>query len=137
VIVDSIISLYKAEYPERSHLPKRQQQLSKCMYMLSNIAHSNDVAVIVTNHIQSNPHRFSTFRNKSQVPAGGNVISYVASYRIRLMCMFSAKLYAELGRPDKYLAILEHGPSIYSKTYFTIDSGGVTDYIDDDEPSTS
>jgi hypothetical protein len=39
--------------------------------------------------------------------------------------MFSAKLYAELGRPDKYMAILEHGPSRYSKT-------GVTDYIDDD-----
>lgn len=61
LIVDSIINLYKADYPERSKLPKRQQQLNKYMHMLSNIARSNDVAVIVTNHIQSNPHRFSTF----------------------------------------------------------------------------
>jgi DNA repair protein RadA len=61
LIVDSIINLYKADYPERSKLPKRQQQLNKYMHMLSNIARSNDVAVIVTNHIQSNPHQFSTF----------------------------------------------------------------------------
>ncbi len=46
------------------------------------------------------------------------------------MCMFSNRLDAEIGRSDKYMAILEHGPSPYSKTYFTIDSGGVTDYID-------
>lgn len=132
LIVDSIINLYKADYPECSMLPQRQQQLNKYMHMLSNIARSNDVAVIVPNHIQSSPHRFSSFRNKSQVPAGGNIISYVATYRIRLMPMFSALLYAEMGQPDKYVAILEHGPSCYSKTYFTIDQTGVTDYIDDD-----
>lgn len=132
LIVDSIINLYKADYPERFKLPQRQQQLNKYMHMLSNIAQNNNVAVIVINHIQSSPYRFSTFSSKPQVPAGGNVISYVTTYRIRLMCMFSAKLYAELGRPDKYMAILEHGPYAYSKTYFTIDQTGVTDYIDDD-----
>jgi DNA repair protein RadA len=130
LIIDSIINLYKADYSERSKLPQRQQQLNKYMHLLSNIARSNDVAVIVTNHIQSSPHRFSTFSSKAQVPSGGDIISYVASYRLRLMCMFSAKLYAELGRPDKYMAILEHGPSVYSKTYFTIDRSGVTNYTD-------
>jgi hypothetical protein len=29
------------------------------------------------------------------------------------------------------MAILEHGPIPYSKTYLTIDQSGVTDYIDD------
>jgi DNA repair protein RadA len=53
LIVDSIINLYKADYPKRSKLPKRQQELNKYMHMLSNIARSNVVAVIVTNHIQS------------------------------------------------------------------------------------
>lgn len=132
LIVDSIINLYKADYPERSKLPKRQQQLNKYMHMLLNIAHNNDVAVIVTNHIQSSPNRF-TFGSQRVVPTGGNAIAYVATYRIRLEALFSAPLYAELGRPDKYWAILEHGPSAYSNAYFTINQTGVTDYIDEEE----
>ncbi len=51
VIVDSIINLYKVDYPERSRLPQRQQQLNKYVHMLSNIAQSNNVAIIVTNHL--------------------------------------------------------------------------------------
>lgn len=131
LIIDSIINLYKADYPERSKLPKRQQQLNKYMHMLLNIAHNNDVAVIVTNHIQSSPNRF-TFGSQRVVPTGGNVIAYVATYRIRLEAIFSAPLYAELGRPDKYWALLEHGPSAYSNAYFTINQTGVTDYIDEE-----
>jgi DNA repair protein RadA len=132
LVVDSIINLYKSDYPDRSRLPQRQQQLNKYIHKLSNIAQSNNIAVIITNHIQSTPHRFTSLRNKPLVPAGGNVISYVSTYRIRLMCMFSALLYAELGHPDKYMATLEHGPLQNSKTYFTIDQTGVTDYINDD-----
>ena len=129
LIIDSIINLYKADYPGPSALPKRQQQLNKYMHMLSNIAQRARVAVIVTNHIQSS---LEGFRSKPIVPAGGNVISYVATYRIRLMRMFSCRSYPEFAHPDKHMAVLEHGPSGHSKTdtYFTIDQRGVTDYLD-------
>jgi len=133
LIVDSIINLYKADYPERSRLPQRQQQLNKYMHMLSNIAQSNNVAVIITNHIQSSPHRFSCSRNRRVVPAGGNIISYPTTYRVRLMPLFPTLLNAEMGYSDRYMAILEHGPISCSKTYFTIDSSGITDYVDDDD----
>jgi len=39
------------------------------------------------------------------VPAGGIIISYATTYRVRLMRIFSAMLYAEMGQPDKYVAI--------------------------------
>lgn len=129
LIVDSIINLYKADYPGPSTLPKRQQQLNKYMHLLSNIAQRARVAVVVTNHTQSS---LEGFESKPAVPAGGNVIAYVATYRIRLMRIFSCRSYPEFARPDKHMAVLEHGPSSHSKTdaYFTIDSSGIADYID-------
>jgi DNA repair protein RadA len=132
LIVDSVINLYKADYPGPSKLPQRQQQLNKYMHMLSNIAQSGRVAVIVTNHIQSSLYGFSSFRSKPIVPAGGNVIAYVANYTIRLVRIFSCRSYPEFARPDKHVAVLEHGPSSHSQTNtcFTIDQRGLTDYVD-------
>jgi DNA repair protein RadA len=133
LIIDSIINLYKADYPGPSTLPKRQQQLNKYMHMLSSIAQRTRVAVVVTNHTQSS---LEGFRSKPIVPrtAGGNVISYVSTYRIRLMRIFSCRSYPESASPDKHMAVLEHGPSSHSKTdaYFTIDSSGIADYTDED-----
>ena len=134
LIIDSIINLYKADYPGPSRLPKRQQQLNKYMHMLSNIAQRDRVAVILTNHIQSSLDGFSSFRSKPIVPAGGNIIAYVTNYTIRLMRIFSCRSYSEFARPYKHMAVLEHGPFSHSKTdaYFTIDSSGIADYIDED-----
>lgn len=134
LIIDSIINLYKADYPGPATLPQRQQQLNKYMHMLSNIAQSGRIAVIVTNHIQSSLDGYSSFRNKPIVPAGGNIIAYVANYTIRLVRIFSCRSYPEFARPYKHMAVLEHGPSSHSKTYtcFTIDSSGIADYIDEE-----
>ncbi|MDQ6863526.1 MAG: AAA family ATPase [Thermoproteota archaeon] len=114
LIIDSIINLYKADYPGPSTLPKRQQQLNKYMHMLSNIAQSGRIAVIVTNHIQSSLDGFSSFRSKPIVPAGGNVIAYVTNYTMRLVRIFSCRSYPESVRSDKHMAVLEHGSSRHS-----------------------
>ncbi|HEY7081674.1 MAG TPA: hypothetical protein VH500_18430 [Nitrososphaeraceae archaeon] len=56
LIVDSMTSLYRMEYPGRSTLTKRQAAITKYVYLLSNITKNNDVAGVVTNQVQCNPN---------------------------------------------------------------------------------
>jgi DNA repair protein RadA len=81
LIVDSITNHYRAEYAGRSRLPERLQKLNKLMHTLLKIAHTNAVAVVVTNHeMQSSVDR--SFDKVAVVPLGGNVMSYASTYRI-------------------------------------------------------
>ena len=55
---------------------------NKLMHTLLKIAHTNAVAVVVTNHeMQSSVD--GSFDNRV-VPLGGNVMSYASTYRIHL-----------------------------------------------------
>jgi DNA repair protein RadA len=81
LVVDSITSLYRAEYGERSMLSQRQHQLLKVMHVLQNIAHAHNIVVAITNQIQTSP---DDLRNNSDIPIGGNVIAHTSTYRIRL-----------------------------------------------------
>jgi DNA repair protein RadA len=48
LVVDSVTSLYRAEYGDRSMLSQRQHQLLKVMHISQNIAHTYNVAVVIT-----------------------------------------------------------------------------------------
>jgi DNA repair protein RadA len=76
MIVDSIIAHYKTEYCGRANLPERQQRLYQFMRSLQKIAHSLDVAVIVTNHVQANPDIFG----RRPIAAGGNALAHASTY---------------------------------------------------------
>jgi DNA repair protein RadA len=56
IIIDSMMFHYKAEYSERSALPKRTQKLNIYMHRLHDIAKTNNLAVVITNHSTSDPH---------------------------------------------------------------------------------
>lgn len=60
LIVGSVTSLYRAEYGERSMLSQRQHQLLKVMYVLQNMAHVHNVAVVITNQIQTTPNEWTS-----------------------------------------------------------------------------
>ena len=82
LIVDSLTHLYKVEFTERPQLPERQSRMSKYLHMLLIIAQRNDVAVVITNQVHSNPNSYSE-ADKLQ-PIGGNVLSYSSKYVVNL-----------------------------------------------------
>jgi DNA repair protein RadA len=78
LIIDSMTHLYKVEYTERSQLPEKQSKLNKYLHMLLTTARKNDIAVVITNQVHSNPQSYSE-ADRLQ-PIGGNVLSYSSKY---------------------------------------------------------
>src|ERR671920_2339338 len=73
VIIDSIISLYRAEFAGRETLAERQQRLNTILHKLIRLAEVYNVAVVYTNQVQAQPDNF--FGNggfDSMRAAGGN-----------------------------------------------------------------
>jgi DNA repair protein RadA len=118
LIVDSVTSLYRAEYGERSMLSQRQHQLLKIMHVLQNMAHVHNIAVVITNQIQTTPNEWTS---NSDIPIGGNVIAHTSTFRIRLRG----------SDPDNMWAMLVSSPC-YPKDdiSFAIDEGGIVDVAD-------
>src|SRR6266498_2637601 len=81
VIIDSIISLHRAEFAGRGTLADRQQRLNSIMHKLLRITEIYNIAVVVTNQVQSAP---DTFFGDPTKPTGGNVIGHASTYRIYL-----------------------------------------------------
>jgi DNA repair protein RadA len=83
VIVDSIISLHRAEFSGRETIAERQQRLGKMLNKLRRYADIYNIAVVITNQVVSytdNP-QFGTDYIK---PAGGNIMGHSSTYRIFL-----------------------------------------------------
>jgi DNA repair protein RadA len=113
IIVDSLISNYRAEFIGRGKLPKRQQRFLRYMLMLQRIAQIYQAAIVITNQINSSTS--STAR-----PAGGHILEYPCSYRIYL------KQYDR----DKRLARIVDSPFQFadgSEASFVISRQGVSD----------
>ncbi len=81
VVVDSLISHFRGEYIGRENLAARQQKLNKYLHSLLRLAEIYNLAVVVTNQIQSNPNAF--FGNPDR-PAGGNIVAHASTHRVWL-----------------------------------------------------
>ncbi|HEV8405932.1 MAG TPA: DNA repair and recombination protein RadA [Nitrososphaera sp.] len=81
IIVDSAVAHYRAEFLGRATLSERQQRLNKFMHILVRIGETYDVAVLVTNQIQSSP---DAYFGDAVRPTGGNVVAHTSTYRIYL-----------------------------------------------------
>jgi DNA repair protein RadA len=79
LIVDSPVTHYRSEYIGRAKLPERHQRLYKFLRRLVTIAHTYNIAVVVTNHINTTPNWKIYAR-----PVGGNVMGHAATYSVRL-----------------------------------------------------
>src|ERR687892_116393 len=83
VIIDSIISLHRAEFSGRGTLAERQQRLGKMLNKLRCYADIYNIAVVITNQVVSyadgaHPEFAST------KAAGGNIMGHGSTYRIFL-----------------------------------------------------
>ncbi len=114
IIIDSIISLHRAEFAGRGTLADRQQRLNVLMHKLVRISEIYNVAVIVTNQVQSTP---DTFFGDPTKPAGGNVIGHASTYRI----------YLRKAGSDRVAKIIDSPYHPYSDARFTVNEKGVDD----------
>ncbi len=79
VIVDSAVAHYRAEFLGRGTLSERQQRLNKFIHALVRISEIYNLAVVMTNQVQSSP---DTFFGDPTRATGGHVIAHTSTYRI-------------------------------------------------------
>lgn len=81
ICVDSLTAHFRAEYVGRGTLAERQQKLNRHLHDLSRLAVLYNVAVLVTNQVQSNPDSYFGDPTK---PIGGNILGHKSTVRLYL-----------------------------------------------------
>ena len=115
VIVDSVITHFRSEYPGRESLAPRQQKLNRHIHQLLRMSDIYNVAVILTNQIQATPDVFFGNPNK---PAGGNILAHGSTYRIWLRKSKESRRIAR---------IIDSPLHPESECVFTITTNGIID----------
>ena len=129
VIIDSIISLHRAEFPGRETLAERQQRLNVMLHRLIRLAEIYNVAVVLTNQVQSQPDSFFGGVGSGSDPtraAGGNIMGHASTYRIFLR---------KAGR-DRIAIMVDSPHHAYGQTRFTISEKGIQDTEEEDKAIT-
>lgn len=115
VIVDTVTSLFRAEYIGRDTLAERQQKLGQHLLTLHRIADQNNVAVLVTNQVQANP---DAFVGDSAQPIGGHILGHSATTRI----------YLRKSRGSRRIARIVDSPELpEGEAVFKITNKGISD----------
>jgi DNA repair protein RadA len=115
VIIDSIISLHRAEFAGRETLAERQQRLNIILHKLIRLAEIYNVAVVYTNQVQAQPDNL--FGGNSMIAAGGNIMAHASTYRIFLR---------KAGH-NRIATMIDSPYHAYSQVKFTIGEEGIQD----------
>jgi DNA repair protein RadA len=119
VIIDSVISLHRAEYSGRGTLWDRQQKLNSMLHRLTRLAEVYNIAFVLTNQVQSNPD--ATFAGDPTKVAGGNILAHATTYRI---------FFRKAGH--NRIAVMQDSPyHEYGSVKFSISEKGIVDAEDD------
>jgi DNA repair protein RadA len=114
VIIDSIISLHRAEFAGRGTLADRQQRLNTMLHKIIRLAEIYNVSVVITNQVQASP---DTFFGDPTKAAGGNVLGHASTYRI----------YLRKSGENRTAKMIDSPYHPYSDTKFTVTEKGVDD----------
>ncbi len=117
IIIDSIISLHRAEFSGRGTLADRQQRLNSILHKLIRLSEIYNVAIVITNQVQSSP---DTFFGDPTKGAGGNVLGHASTYRI----------YLRKSGENRIAKMIDSPYHPYSDARFTVNERG-TDDIED------
>src|SRR5215216_201388 len=119
LIIDSIISLHRAEFAGRETLSERQQRLNIILHKLIRLAEIYNVAIVYTNQVQAQPDNFfgSGSGFGSMIAAGGNIMAHASTYRIFLR---------KAGH-NRIATMLDSPYHAYSQVKFTIGEEGIQD----------
>lgn len=123
VIIDSVISLHRAEFSGRETLWDRQQRLNSMLHRLSRLAEVYNIAFVLTNQVSANPDgMFSGDPNKV---TGGNIMAHATTYRI---------FFRKAGH--NRIAVMQDSPCHeYGSVKFTISEKGIVDAEEVDKKS--
>jgi DNA repair protein RadA len=114
VIIDGLISLHRAEFTGRGTLADRQQRLNGILHKLLRIAEIFNVAIVITNQVQSSPDSFFGDPTKA---AGGNVVAHGSTYR----------LYLRKSGENRLAKMMDSPYHPYSDARFTVNEKGIDD----------
>ena len=98
IIVDSLTSLFRAEFLGRGALGERQQKLNAHIHRLQMLADKYNLAVYITNQVMDNP---GILFGDPTTPIGGNVLAHAATTR----------LYMRKSKEEKRIVRLVDSPS--------------------------
>ncbi|KAH9950889.1 Rad51-domain-containing protein [Amylocystis lapponica] len=115
-IVDSIMALFRTDFSGRGELSERQQ---KMLSKLSKLSEEYNIAILMTNQVQSDPGATMTFvAGGALKPIGGHILSHASATR-----MFLRK-----GRAEERVAKLVDSPDRpESEASYKLDEGGWAD----------
>jgi DNA repair protein RadA len=125
VIIDSIISLHRAEFAGRETLAERQQRLNIVLHKLVRLAQIYNIAVVYTNQVQAQPDNFlgngsgGGAHFDSMRTAGGNIMGHASTYRIFIRKAGSNNI--------RIATMLDSPYHEYSQVKFTIGEQGIQD----------
>ncbi|KAJ8660997.1 DNA repair protein RAD51 [Lichtheimia ornata] len=119
LIVDSVIALYRTDYFGRGELSARQMNLARFMRQLQRLADEFGVAVVITNHVVSQPDGNSAMFNPDpKKPTGGHIIAHASTTR----------LYFRKGRGENRVCKVYDSPSLpENEAMFAILEDGIND----------
>lgn len=115
IIVDSLTSLFRAEFTGRGTLADRQQKLNKHLHLLQKLSDMHNLAIFVTNQVMARPDIF--FGNPTAA-IGGHIVGHAATYR----------LYLRKSKAEKRIARLIDSPHLpEGEAVFTVKTDGIGD----------
>ncbi len=115
VVVDSLTSLFRAEFVGREALAARQQKLARHLLTLHMLSELRDLAVLVTNQVQARPDMF--FGDPTQ-PIGGHVLAHSVTTRV----------YLRRSKANKRIARVVDSPSLpEGEAVFSLSEAGIRD----------
>ncbi|MBI5391561.1 DNA repair and recombination protein RadA [Candidatus Woesearchaeota archaeon] len=115
VIVDSLMSHFRADFSGRGQLADRQQKLNKHMHALMRLATGYNLAVYVTNQVMSRP---DVFFGDPTTAIGGHIVGHNSTYRV----------YLRKGKKGSRVAKMVDAPHLpESEAIFIVTEKGICD----------
>ncbi len=115
VVVDGLMSNFRADYTGRGTLSERQQKLNRHLHHLLKMADTHNVAVYVTNQVMARPDMLF---GDPTAPIGGHILGHASTVRF----------YLRKSKEDKRIARLIDSPHLpEGEAVFRVTPEGVKD----------
>lgn len=116
VIIDSIMSLHRAEFLGRGTLADRQQHVNSMIRKLIKVAGIQNIAIVITNQVQANPDG-NIYQGDPVKAVGGNVLAHGSTYR----------LYIKKAGHNRIATMVDSPSHAYGGCKFRITERGIDD----------
>ena len=118
VVIDSLMSHFRADFMGRGELAGRQQKLNKHLHQLQRLADAYNLAIYITNQVMSRP---DVLFGDPTAPVGGHILGHMSTYRI----------YLRRGREGTRIARMIDAPNlIEGEAVFLITEAGIKDPLE-------